>query len=103
MYRFFKFGNKWSYKHQSWETAKPIDTFALERILGVIGGPEVIVVREQPNNERVHVTIINGFIDKAEIISISTECVYSEEEGERCWVQHNTEEVDKFYARELDS
>lgn len=66
MYYFFKHNGVWRYKRPGDLQAKAVDTFALERVLGVMGGPEVIVVREQPDKKICHINIKNGFIDKVE-------------------------------------
>ena len=69
MYRFHKYRDEWRYSHKTWNASKPVDIFALEHILGVLGGPEVIVVREQPGSGQVyHINIKNGFIDKVEAV-----------------------------------
>ena len=73
MYRFFKYKDEWRYAEKTWQTSKPVDTFALENILGVLGGPEVIVVREQPGSKQTyHITVKNGFITKVESVTTVT-------------------------------
>lgn len=100
MYHFLLYGNQWRYKRRDWERVKPIDTFALERILGVIGGPEVIVVREQPNGEVCYITLKNGFIDSVESVSLSK--TWDVVEGfEITGTQETRVPVETFWAEEL--
>jgi len=69
MYRFHKHREEWRYAHKTWNASKPVDIFALERILGVVGGPKVIVVREQPGSgQEYHITVKNGFITEVEAL-----------------------------------
>lgn len=63
-YRFFKHCNEWRCIERGHAKAEYITTAILEGVLGVIGGPEVIVVAEQPDGRKFHITIKNGFIDK---------------------------------------
>lgn len=71
MYRFFKHKDQWRYAEKTWHSSKPVDTFALENILGVLGGPEVIVVREQPGSgQTYHITVKNGFITEVESVNV---------------------------------
>lgn len=101
MYRFFKHQDKWLYKERTWAAAKPIDTFALERILGVIGGPKVIVVRAQPNGEEIQVIVENGFITRVDKVS---EFVSDGGCMECCPFTFDTitrDERTEFYAQEI--
>lgn len=66
MYYFFKHKGVWRYKCPGRVSADTVDTFAIERVLGVMGGPEVIVVRKQPDGKVYHINVKNGFIDKVE-------------------------------------
>jgi hypothetical protein len=66
MHYFFKHNGVWRYKRPGALSGSVVDTFALERVLGVMGGPEVIVVRKQPNGSVYHINVKNGFIDKVE-------------------------------------
>lgn len=71
MYYFFKHNGVWRYKCPGRVSADAVDTFALERVLGVMGGPEVIVVRKQPDGKVYHINVKNGFIDKVERVETS--------------------------------
>lgn len=92
MYYFFKHNGVWRYKYKGRVSADLVDTFALERVLGVMGGPEVIVVREQPDGEVYHINVKNGFIDKVERLEPSV--------GELA-DGINYIEVTEFYAKEI--
>lgn len=92
MYYFFKHNGVWRYKYPGRLSADAIDTFALERVLGVLGGPEVIVVRKQPNGSIYHITVKNGFIDKVERLETSI--------GELA-DGTNYIEVNEFHAKEI--
>jgi hypothetical protein len=61
-YRFFKHGNEWRCIEKGSDKAENITTSILECVLGVVGGPEVIVVSKQPNGDTYHINIKNGFI-----------------------------------------
>lgn len=67
--RFFKYKQEWRYKPKAADEAKPVDTYALEKVLGVVGGPKVVVIRKHPTipDHEYHITVENGFITKAEI------------------------------------
>lgn len=93
MYYFFKHNGVWRYKWPGDLQAKPIDTFALERVLGVMGGPEVIVVRKQPDSKVYHINVKNGFIDKVEHVD---ECV-----GDNGGRETDYIEVTEFHAKEI--
>jgi len=65
-YTFFKHGLKWRYRKHNDVAANDIDTKALEEVLGVVGGPHVIVVREcLVERKLLHIHVKNGFIDCA--------------------------------------
>ena len=66
---FYRYKNDWMYRPKAAAVGKPIDTYALEKILGVVGGPKVIVVRkhEEIVDYEYHITVENGFITKAEL------------------------------------
>ena len=71
---------QWKYRNNREESSKAVDTFALERILGVIGGPEVIVVREDLRTCQVcHVTVKNGFVTQAELLGENGERLPTQE------------------------
>lgn len=93
MYYFFKHGGVWRYKKPGDLQAKKIDTFALERVLGVMGGPEVIVVREQPSKKIYHINVKNGFIDKVEHVANYV--------GDNGGAETDYIEVTEFHAREI--
>ncbi|MNM90619.1 hypothetical protein D3C81_1028860 [compost metagenome] len=102
MYRFFKHNDQWRYKERTWPAAKPIDTFALERILGVIGGPKVIVVRTWPGEPYdTHITVENGFITH---VAYNYEYVGDAGCAECCPVTYDTverSERTEFFATEI--
>lgn len=63
LYKIFRHGDKWRYRDTRVETSKEVDTFVLESILGVIGGPLVSVYRPVTNSGlHLRVDIENGFI-----------------------------------------
>lgn len=93
MYYFFKHNGVWRYKYPGRLSGDKIDTFALERILGVLGGPEVIVVRKQPNGSIYHITVKNGFIDKVERVD--------EGFGDTGGRETDYIEVTEFHAKEI--
>lgn len=67
---FFKYKGKWLYRIKGEEQPKDLDTYALESVLGVVGGPEVIVVRKTVDDaigDVLHIKVQNGFITKAEV------------------------------------
>lgn len=93
MYYFFKHNGVWRYKCPGRVSADAIDTFALERVLGVMGGPEVIVVRKQPDGKVYHINVKNGFIDKV---------VYVDEGfGDNGGKETDYIEVTEFHAKEI--
>lgn len=69
MIHFYRYKNDWMYRPKAAATGKPIDTYALEKVLGVVGGPKVVVIRKHPTipDHEYHITVENGFITKAEI------------------------------------
>lgn len=93
MYYFFKHNGVWRYKCPGRISADAIDTFALERVLGVMGGPEVIVVRQQPNGGVYHITVKNGFIDK--VVHVD------EGFGDNGGKETDYIEVTEFHAKEI--
>lgn len=93
MYYFFKHAGVWRYKKPGDLQAKKIDTFALERVLGVMGGPEVIVVREQPGKKTYHINVKNGFIDKVEHVDVGF--------GDNGGTETDYIEVNEFHAKEI--
>lgn len=66
---FYRYKNDWMYRPKAAAVGKPIDTYALEKVLGVVGGPKVIVCRKHPTSpdHEYQITIENGFITKAEL------------------------------------
>lgn len=92
MHYFFKHNGVWRYKYPGDLNAKTIDTFALERVLGVMGGPEVIVVRKQPDGKVYHINVKNGFIDKVEHADVSVGMLAD---------GTNYIEVTEFHAKEI--
>lgn len=102
MYKFWKHNNEWRYKHKLDAAGKPIDTFALERVLGVVGGPEVIVAREQPNGKKLNIVIKNGFIDSVihkEVPDLSGVNTFLREGAS--FAIFEFVEKDEFYAEEI--
>lgn len=98
MYRFHKHREEWRYAHKTWNASKPVDIFALERILGVVGGPKVIVVREQPGSgQEYHITVKNGFITDVEAVHTVS---MQHEEGRVLETGHRTA-VLEFLATEI--
>jgi len=65
-YRFFKYKNEWRYREKTSVEASPIDAKGLA-VLGVLGGPEVVVVRPVPGEPdyTYRITLKNGFITEA--------------------------------------
>jgi|AGFS01.1.fsa_nt_gi hypothetical protein len=101
MYRFHKHREEWRYAHKTWNASKPVDIFALERILGVVGGPKVIVVRKQPGSgQEYHITVENGFITEVNAVYERTECV-SGDGGEQCFTAIDRTAVLEFLATEI--
>lgn len=101
MYRFFKHNDQWRYKEKTWPAAKPIDTFALERILGVIGGPKVVAYIKQPKGEELQVTVENGFITRVDSVE---ESVGDGGCAECCAFTYDTiyrDERFEFFAKEI--
>lgn len=100
MYYFTKYKDKWMYRKKGWVQAIAIDTFALERVLGVIGGPEVIVIRKQDEGDVCHITLKNGFIDSVE--SVTEQKTWDTVEGfEITGTQQCRVPVEKFHAQEI--
>jgi len=67
-YKFFKYKDTWRYRAKAETDVRDVDTRALN-VLGVLGGPKVVVHRKienSPDHELV-ITVENGFITKAEI------------------------------------
>lgn len=69
--KFYLHKGQWFYKRRpGFEAGKPVDTFALDQVLGVTGSREVIVKlpsSHEPRKYNVH--IVNGFILGAELES----------------------------------
>lgn len=69
MIHFYRYKKDWMYRPKAAAVGKSVDTYALEKVLGVVGGPKVVVIRKHessPDNE-YHITVENGFITKAEL------------------------------------
>ncbi len=63
MYKFFNHCDKWRYRDVRDEVAREVDTFGLEKVLGVLGGPLVHVYRKKPESGIWYrIELENGFI-----------------------------------------
>jgi len=100
MYRFYKHGTEWRFIKKGQEKSEPINTFALESILGVTGTREVIVLCKQPNDEIFHVTVNNGFIIKVEEVNEFTDSVFGEGGDEVFFERIGRYERTEFFAEE---
>lgn len=62
--KFYLHKGQWFYKRRpGFEAGKPVDTFALDKILGVTGAREVLVMLPSDHKDRKYsVHIDNGFI-----------------------------------------
>ena len=67
--KFFKYAGVWRYKIWGEEAVQLVDTRALENILGVVGGPRVVVFRDtgKPTAPKLRIEIHNGFIAGASV------------------------------------
>jgi hypothetical protein len=91
--KFFRYAKVWRYKEIGQEGAKAVDTHALERILGVTGGPLVYVCRDVVNKGlgKLRIEVRNGFITRA---SLAEDDTIPFTEGA---------EVTEFYVRALSN
>lgn len=99
-YRFFKHGAVWRCVEKGSDKAQEINTAILEGVLGVVGGPEVIVVAEQPDRRKFHITVKNGFIEKVEYLF--EENAYFDEgtEYERAYIKTSSAEQTEFHIKD---
>ena len=81
MYRFYRHGDDWRFIEKGTEKSQPINTFALEQILGVVGTRPVRITVPQPDRNEFYVYVDNGFITKVE--HVYEENAYRDEVNER--------------------
>jgi hypothetical protein len=97
-YRFFKHGNDWRFIERGSEKSEHITTFALEGVLGVVGGPEVRVRADQPDGRAFYVTIKNGFIDKVEYL-YEENAYYDAVNEQGAYIATRSEEQTEFWVK----
>lgn len=97
-YRFFKYKEEWRYSERGIEGSNPIGTFALEGVLGVVGGPEVRVRADQPDGRAFYVTVKNGFIDKVEWL-YEENAYYDEEKETGAYIATRSAEQTEFWVK----
>ena len=66
--KFYKHASVWRYKEIGQEGAKAVDVHAMDRILGVTGGPLVYVCRDTGKESgKLRIEVRNGFIIRASL------------------------------------
>lgn len=89
-FKFYRYRDKWFYKKRpGFEVGKPVDTTALDTVLGVTGTRDVIVILPGPSKDAEYrVRINNGFIQHAHL-------AVKEESGE------DLQDITEFVVREM--